>query len=276
MPAADSERLKIADAPLSVLLLASAGGQNIQGAVRSWLDWLSQRASESELVLVLDAAAESQLSSDDSRLRIVHQVQPCGLGACLQTALWLVRHPLLLTATADRQFQPADAQRLFEHIDQVDLITGYRVKGPPPPWMRIFGFFKRLFTRVVLGYAEAPRAEWLGWTGLGRRCWIRLIYGLKLRDSMCALRLHRTEVVRRIPIQSRGSFALVEVLAKANHLGCLLAEEPAPWTPPPAMEADPFWNADEKLVRRRPDFGEPAAPSSSELRAGIGAGDLIA
>ena len=36
----------------------------------------------------------------------------------------------------------------------------------------------------------------------------------------------------RIVLQSRGPFALVELLAKANHLELIMTEEPVAWTPP--------------------------------------------
>lgn len=276
MHAAVAERPKVADAPLSVVLLAPIGGQDVDAVVRSWLEWLNQRASEAEVLLVLDSSPNFNPPIDDARLRIVHHVAPAGFGACLQTAVWLVRHPLMLTATADHQFQPLDAKRLFEHIDQTDLVSGFRVPGPPPLWLRILGIAKRLLTRFLLGYVDAPRAAWLGWAGLGRRIWLRLIFGVKLHDALCVLRLYRTEVLRRFPIQSRGTFALVEVLAKANHLGCWMADAPAPWTPSAADEPDPYWKSDEETLLKRPDFGDPVLPRSSELRAGVGASDLIA
>ena len=250
------ERPKIADAALSVVLFAPVGGTDLEAVVRTWLAWLDQRPGAAELLLILDGAgAERELHLDDPRLRIIHHVAPSGLGACLQTAIWLARHPLLLTSFADRQFQPADAERLFQHIDQVDIVSGSRVPGLPPLWLRGLGVVKRVLTRVLLGYAGEPRAAWLGWPGWWRRFWIRIIFGLKMRDTQSMFRLCRAEAMQRFPIQARGSFALVEVLAKANHLVGLLAEAPVPWTPPILEEPDAFWSADAATVRRDPDFG---------------------
>ena len=255
MLAAVPERPKIADAPLSVVLLAREGGTDLEAVVKDWLAWLDQRGGDAEVLIIVREFVHSPLT--DSRVRIIHQVAPNGCGACLQTAVLLARHPLLLTCTGDRQFQPADAPRLFAHIDQVDIVSGCRVPAPPPLWLRALGLVKRIVTRVLLGYADEPRAGWLGWRGLGRRLRLRVVFGVKLHDAECVLRLYRTEVLRRFPIQAHGSFAHVEVLAKANHLGCWMAETPLPWTPPEPEQPDSLWAADVKLVRRRPEFGSP-------------------
>ena len=52
----------------------------------------------------------------------------------------------------------------------------------------------------------------------------------------------------------------VEILAKANHLGCFIAETPAPWTPPAAPLADEHRKADRRTLFRRPDFGPAVLP----------------
>lgn len=251
---------KIADAPLSVVLLAADVGDELGAVVQNWLDWLGQRPGESEvLVVVPDAEATNQRAlHSDPRLRIIRHVAPPGNGACLQSAVALARHPQLLTATADRQFQPGDASKLLEQIDQVHLVCGCRVAAPPY-WLRALGLVKRVLTRILLGYADEPRASWLGWRGLWQRCRIRVVFGVKLNDAECSFRLYRTEVLRRFPIQSQGNFAQVEVVAKANHLGCWMAEVPVSWLPRMRNDPDAQWAIDFKTVRRRPEFTWPDA-----------------
>jgi hypothetical protein len=59
-----------------------------------------------------------------------------------------------------------------------------------------------------------------------------------------------------MPIQSRGSFFPVEMLAKANHMMCLLAEEPVTWTRPALPESDAIsFSQDAWLIFREPEFG---------------------
>jgi hypothetical protein len=264
------ERPPIADAPLSVVLLARSGAVDLEAVVQAWLAWLDQRPGDCEVLLMVEGLDAPTISLADPRLRIINHVAPAGIGPCLQTAVWLAKHPLMLTAPADRQFQPADAQRLFEQINKVDLVTGVRVHRPPPLWLRVLGLLKRIASLIFLGYFGEPRAAWFGWRGWGRRFRIRHVFGVRVADAECPLRLYRKEVFTRVPIQSRGSFAHVEVLAKTNHLSCLMAEAPVPWTPLPQEGEDSDWQADAKLVFRRPEFGTPLPPTPPVVPAGDG------
>jgi hypothetical protein len=68
----------------------------------------------------------------------------------------------------------------------------------------------------------------------------------------------RRDAAVRIALQSRGWFALIEQLAKANHLEFILAEEPVTWSPPAAAPVDPApFGEDAGALFRHPDFGPP-------------------
>ncbi|HMC88896.1 MAG TPA: hypothetical protein VKI17_05080, partial [Gemmataceae bacterium] len=91
---------------------------------------------------------------------------------------------------------------------------------------------------------------------------------LRLKDADCAFKLFRRSIFARIPIQSDGAFVHAEILAKANFLGCMMAEVEVSYAPRVASDMD----AAAKRQRRRealrlfrhPDFG-PAelAPGAS-------------
>src|SRR5688500_8110224 len=103
------ERPKIADAPLSVVLLPSSAGTDLQAVLTDWLGWLGQRPSESEILLVRDNSADGSVPEGlDPRIRLIQHVSLPGLGPALQSAVWMARHPLLQISTADQQFSPSD------------------------------------------------------------------------------------------------------------------------------------------------------------------------
>jgi hypothetical protein len=54
---------------------------------------------------------------------------------------------------------------------------------------------------------------------------MRVVFGVRNQDVACPFRLVRREIFARMPVQSKGSFAHAEILAKANFLGCVLGEE---------------------------------------------------
>src|SRR5439155_13359564 len=81
-----------------------------------------------------------------------------------------------------------------------------------------------------------------------------------VHDVECAFRLFRRSIFARIPIQSSGPFAHVEILAKANFLGCWMAEAPVSYNPSPGPPSS-YW-AEAYHVFCEPDFGpvDPNAP----------------
>ncbi len=84
---------------------------------------------------------------------------------------------------------------------------------------------------------------------------------MRNRDVLCPYRLMRRDIFGRIPLQSDGPFVHVEILAKANFLGCIMAEDVPlgdPARPVPAEARDGPGEGFLKDCRRlldRPDFG---------------------
>jgi hypothetical protein len=98
----------------------------------------------------------------------------------------------------------------------------------------------------------------------------RWVFGVRVQDPACAFRLYRRAQFERIPIQSDGAFAGVEILAKANFLGALIAEETVAYTPPERPELAVDSPAGEKTraaayrLFKHPDFGPAFLPGPKE------------
>ena len=166
--------------------------------------------------------------------------------------------PLILTATADKQFQPHDLYRFLESIDRVDLISGFRVAWPAPVGVAIWDEFRSLVARVLLGFTREPRVCWLGLAGWRRRWLARWIFGIRVRDPECPFRLYRREIFQRMPIQSDGPAAQIEILAKANHLECIMAEVPVHWEPREHVDSsDRTAGKELRKLFFNPEFGKP-------------------
>jgi glycosyltransferase involved in cell wall biosynthesis len=234
----------------------------------SWVTQLEPRGSDYEILVVDDgstdrtAALVEEFTKANPRVRLLRHNSPRGFGAALRTGLAAACHPLLLTTTCNPQYSPADLPKLLADIDKVHLVTGYRVWQPVPWPLRVLGWFARLLARVLLAQSLEPFAGWLGWQDHLRALAARLQFGVVVADVSCVLRLHRRHIFERIPIQSEGPFALVEMLAKANFLGCVITE--APVTYQPRSELPPpdarTWKADRRRVFWHPDFGPPFLP----------------
>ena len=221
----------IATEPLSVVLLARNAAGHLETVVASWVTYLNGLDRPYEICLVDDGSTDGsadlgrQLAERHGQLRFLVLPAAKGDGACLRAALAEVKHPLLFYAHCDPRYQPADLRKLLQQIDKVHIVPGYRAGRPVPSFWRALGALYRGFCRVAFGHAPEQLPGWLGWRRhLGQ--WLaRFFFGVRTRDPGCPFRLLRRSIFVRIPIQSDGAFAHVEILAKANFLGCVLGEE---------------------------------------------------
>lgn len=243
-------RPPIAHAPLSLVLLPPAGAGETGKAVAAWRGFLDTLNRPYEVLLV--APAES---APDPAVRVVSVDAPERLGEAVKTALREAQHPLVALATADEQFRPDELARLLALIDPVDIVVGCRVAGPVPAWRRALDAVIGGLSRWVLGIPLPPRPCWLGTEGFRRRWVARRLFGVRLHDPECPLRLVRREVLHRFPLQCAGPMLLVEMLAKANHVECIMTEEPVTWDPPRVPAAWPgSFAAEAWRLFREPDF----------------------
>jgi glycosyltransferase involved in cell wall biosynthesis len=263
------QRTPIKTAPLSAVLLARDAGPDLEEAVTAWAAQLGALGQPYEIILVNDSGAADAVARLDALaerlpgLRVCHHPEPRGLGAALRTGVEAARHPLLFYTTCDQQYQPEDLTRLLDAIDRVDLVTGCRAGRAAPFWWRGPAAVFRGLIRVLFGLALPPRLCWLGTSGWGRRWLARWLFGVRVQDPECAFRLIRRSVFRRIPIQTDGDFAQIEIIAKANFLGHLLDEVPVRHRSEGAgLAAVPpqhFWRDVRRLLTAA-DFGPAALP----------------
>ncbi len=265
-----SPRPAIASAPISVILFAQALTTDAPEALEAWRRYLDTLNRPYEIILIQETRPDlgaNEPATATARLRIFPHERAIGFREALNDAIRSAQYPLLAFAPCARSYQPGELDRMLKMIDQVDLVVGYRTGGAPPPWRVLLDVIIGLASRLLIGVPLQPRVCWLGAAGWGRRLAARWVFGVRVADPECPFRLARREIFQRLPIQSSGSFVTVEMLAKANHLSCLLAEEPVAWTPALRDEALPF-GADAWRVFTNPDFGAypPAAPLALESR----------
>jgi glycosyltransferase involved in cell wall biosynthesis len=196
-----------------------------------------------------------------SRLEVLRHESPAGVGAALRTALAFAKHPLFFYTLCDPRYRPDDLPRMLKAIDPVHCVAGYRAGRSVPLLWRTAGLCSRLLCRVILSAAPAPLPGWLGWRGHAAGLLARVFFGVRNRDVLCPYRLLRREIFARMPLQSNGPFVHIEILAKANFLGCILSEDVplGDANRPVQAEArdDPGENffKDFRRVLDRPDFG---------------------
>jgi glycosyltransferase involved in cell wall biosynthesis len=273
----------IASAPVSLILLAHEDAACAQDVVNAWADQLDKLQRDYEVLLIDDGTSDltavgAAASKAGPRLRVLGHTVARGPGAALRTGLAAARFPLVVTCPCDRQYRPEDLDLLLKEIDKVQLVSGFRVwqRMPWPLWLA--GRLLSALSWLALAHPLDRLPGWLGWEGHAARMQARFLFGVRLRDVHCPFRLYRRSLFRRIPIQSDGPFADVEVLAKANFIGAVMTDVPVPHQP----RTGGWWTATKEGRRRtreelwrvlkKPDFGpahvpeepEPAIPAPAE------------
>jgi glycosyltransferase involved in cell wall biosynthesis len=264
-----------------VALLAYNDAAHVESVLSGWGKVLDGLGREYELILVDDGSSDGTpdkveaLRERFGRLQVVRRPAHQGQGAALRSALAEARYPLFFYTLCRPEYRPADLGRLLQKrgdpakpdldLDQVHILSGYRAGVPLPRWFRVLGWLWRLLARVVFSYNPGRLPGWLGWRRHLGRVLVRAFLGVRYQDVACPFRLFRREIFQRIPIQSDGPFAHVEVIAKANFLGCVLGEEIPLNVRPPQYRGDEhlFWR-DGMRVFRNPDFG-PAVPPADKV-----------
>jgi glycosyltransferase involved in cell wall biosynthesis len=262
------------------VLLAYNAEPHLEAVAADWVTFLNGLDRDYELLVVDDgstdrtAALAKGLSGKFQRVRSIKHPSHRGEGAALRTGLREARFPLIAYAPCDPRYQPGDLKRLLQEIEAVHLISGYRAGRPVPPFWRMTGTVWRTISRWALSHTLTPLPGWLGWKGHAGGWLARALFGVRNRDVLCPFRLLRREALARIPIQSDGPFAHVEILAKANFLGHILGEDIPLGDRQRPVPAEPRGEFRQYLregcrVLRHPDFGPPlllAAATASPAR----------
>jgi hypothetical protein len=271
----------IATQPLSVVLLPADAAAPLEAVVAEWVTFLNGLDRDYELVVVprggdRPAAPAEGLPGKFQRVRVLRPPNSRGEGAALRAGLAEARFPLIAYAPCDPRYRPGDLKRLLQDIDQVHLISGYRAGRPVPPFWRAVGAAWRAASRLVFSHPLTPLPGWLGWKGHAGQWLARALFGVRNRDVLCPFRLLRREILARIPIQSDGPFAHVEILAKANFLGHILGEDVPLGDRQHAVPAEPQGAFGRYVLEgyrllNHPDFGPPRLPEPVAAPPGKGA-----
>jgi hypothetical protein len=199
-------------------------------------------------------AWEAQLIRMDRPFEF-HVVEDQSLGAALRTGLASSTQPLVLFIVPDYAYRPGDLRALIEAINEAQMVLGVRQGVMLPRWLARTLQIRRWICRIVFGIDEGELPKWYGLKAWKTQWWRRIRFGLRAQDAECGLRLVRRDLLNRCPIQSEGTFALVEMIAKINFAGGSMIE--VPLSKPgdlPIMAPFPSCPGDESSVFRNPIF----------------------
>lgn len=208
------ERTPIAKEPISFVIPVGPG-QQIEGMVAE----IHVQLGDHEHELNAIPYGSATLAINESGVQVMPSA--ASYGPALVAGINAARHPLLFIWPAAWRRCVPNLKEFLQAIDDADVVAGYR-----PRRSRMSRF----------------RDNWL----------TALSFGPYVQDLRCPVRLYRKSILERIPIQSTGTFADVELLVKANYLNGLLDEVELPASV--EVENDVAWGTDFRRLLRKPEF----------------------
>ncbi|MGH2401469.1 MAG: glycosyltransferase family 2 protein [Candidatus Limnocylindria bacterium] len=182
--------------------------ENVAETVRRALDEVGSLVDGSIEVLVVDDGSTDRtpeladaLAADDPRVRVHHQ-ENRGYGGALRAGFANAAGELICFSDGDLQFDLREMSRLLSRLDDpkkpVDAVIGYRIKRRDPPH-RIF--IAKTYNAIV-----------------------SVLFGLRVRDIDCAMKLFRREVFDGLPLETDSPFLSAELLIKLRARGARITQ----------------------------------------------------
>jgi glycosyltransferase involved in cell wall biosynthesis len=191
---------------LSLAAPAYNEADGIEAVVRDWSTTMVASKHPFEIVICDDGSRDAtgailtKLGRELPNLRVISQKINRGYGSALNTAIASCRGEFVAMIDADGQFFVGDAIAMLEPLlrGDCDAVLGYRVQKSDS-WLRRSA--DRALNRIV-----------------------RLLFGVRHRDTNCALKVVRRELLQDLLIESVGFAFPTEVSIKLHERGARVIE----------------------------------------------------
>jgi glycosyltransferase involved in cell wall biosynthesis len=179
--------------------------ENIEKMVTYWESVFVRDGIQGEIVIGEDGSTDGtkdilrQLQGKWDNLVVVDHPSNQGYGYALSSAIAASHGEYVLTIDSDGQFDAGEYTLLWSEMDQgYDVVTGYR-RSKQDNLVRVIA--DRVLNLII-----------------------RVLFGLPLRDTNCALKLFKGDVARRLTVEARGYPTPTELLVRAQTLGYRIGE----------------------------------------------------
>jgi glycosyltransferase involved in cell wall biosynthesis len=135
------------------------------------------------------------------QVKIVHHPANRGYGGALRSGFEHASKEYIFYTDGDAQYDPAEVRLLWERMDEgIDLVNGYKISRSDP------------LHRIVIGRVYHH--------------FVKLLFGLGVRDVDCDFRLMRRTVFDKVQLTKNSGVICLEMMKKIQDAGFRIAEVP--------------------------------------------------
>lgn len=192
---------------LSVCTPAYNEEGNIANVLNEWKNILDGYGQRYEIIVTNDGSTDNtkeileKLKTKIECLKVINYEVNHGYGFALSSSINNSAGEYVITIDSDGQFLLSDFKNLLKMLETntYDVVTGRRDRK------------KDTLIRVI-----ADRTL---------NAIIRLLFGIKLNDTNCALKIIKGDIIRNLTIEAAGYPTPTEICLKLNSLGLRIGEE---------------------------------------------------
>jgi glycosyltransferase involved in cell wall biosynthesis len=176
---------------------------NDEGAIGQMVDYVVRTlravTDDFEIIVVNDGSRDNtaQVLAERQRrypqLRVITHEKNKGYGGALKSGFYNATKELVFYTDGDGQYDPTEMLCLLPHIEQCDIVQGYKLG-------RADGLHRLVAGKLYGNFA-------------------RFLFRLKIRDVDCDFRLMRREIFDRVKLESDFGFICTEMMKKIQDAG---------------------------------------------------------
>jgi glycosyltransferase involved in cell wall biosynthesis len=185
---------------LSVFFPAYYDEKNIDKVVIKAVGVLEElKLKDYEIIIVEDGSPDKtgevadELAKRFEKVRVIHHNKNMGYGATLKDGFMNAKLDYVFYTDGDNQFDLNELKKFVALIPYSDMVIGYRKT-------KQYSLYRK-FTSLCYNYL------------------LRLIFNIRFWDIDCAFKLFKTDLFKKINIDSVDAFIDAEIILKANLLG---------------------------------------------------------
>jgi glycosyltransferase involved in cell wall biosynthesis len=201
---------------VSVIFPAYNEQDNIEKSVKSAITAFSKYFDDVTVIPVNDGGHDAtgeiidRMAEEDDRVKPIHHEVNKGYGAALRSGFIAAKNDYVFFSDSDGQFDLEEITRLLKHVNQYDMILGYRERRADP------------LHRKLNGWA---------WSTL-----VRMLFKFKVKDIDCAFKLFKRNIFDVVKLDAGGAMVNTELLALAQKNGFTMVNVPVSHYPRQAGE----------------------------------------